>query len=187
VIDNRNGRATAMTLITALRPRRLLLQQLVFFLLRKVPLMTATLRRLAIVNIGWWAIIRRIPYNGPPQPPERLRTTYMLFESNFNGAWEPYIATFGWMIEDKVNAVWRSSCGFPGARPTTGAIDYVEGHQLPVDHFYAAYPEASCKMVLAALRLQERFETFQAEGANLDDERFEAAYRRFVGASQRDL
>lgn len=186
-IDNGNGRVTAMTLLTAMRPRRLPVQRLVFFLVRKVPLMTKTLRDLAIVHVGWWSIIERIPYNGPPQEPEVLRSPYLLFESNFDGPWEPYIDTFGQRIPLKVNAVWGSCFGFPGARPTSGAIEYVDEHQLVVDHFYAAYPDGTPKTVLAALRLRDRFEAFQAETADLDDEHFEAAYRRLVRDSQGDL
>ena len=79
------------------------------------------------------------------------------------------------------------SCGYPGARPTTPAIDYVDVNQFPVDHFYAAYPEATNPMVLAALRLREQFEAFQAETVHLDDERFLAAYQRFVRGIQRRI
>lgn len=186
-IDNSHGRATAMALLTPLRPRRLLWQRLVFFVLRHVPAATQKLRELAIVRVGWWAIIERFPHNGPPQPHERLSYPYLLFESNYDGRWEPYIDTFGLVIPWKVNGVWWGSWGFPGARPTSAAIRYVGDNQLVVDHYYTAYPEATTKMVLAALRLAERFEGFEAEAADLDDERFEAAYRRFVRASQRDL
>lgn len=186
-IDNGNGRATAMTLLTAMRPGRIALQRFVFLLVRKVPLMTKALRDLAIVHVGWWSIIERIPDNGPPQQSEVLRSPYLLFESNFDGPWEPYIDTFGQRIAWKVNAVWGSCWGFPGARPTSGAIRYVDEHQLVVDHFYAAYPDGTPKTVLAGLRLRDRFDAFQAEIADLDDEHFEAAYRRFVRGSQADL
>ncbi len=186
-VDNGNGRVTAMTLLTGMRPRSVPYQQLVFLLVRKIPIVTKVLRDLATVHVAWWSIIRRIPNNGSPQEPERLNSPYMLFESNFDGEWEPYIDTFGLMIPFEVDMVWWRCWGYPGARPTGGAIGYVDRHQFPVEHYYAAYPDASAKTVLSALKLRERFDAFQAEGVDLDDERWMAAYDRFVRASQRDL
>jgi hypothetical protein len=186
-IANTNGRVTAMTLITPLRPGWLWWQRLVFGFTRAVPSSTNRLRGLAYVHFGWWAILSRLPYNGPPQRPERLNNRYLVFESNFDGAWPPYIDAFGQVLRWRVNALWMGSCGYPGARPTTPAIDYVDVNQFPVDHFYAAYPEATNPMVLAALRLREQFDAFQAETAHLDDDRFQAAYERFVRGIQRRI
>ena len=186
-IRNENGRVTAMTLITPIRRWQVWFQHLLFFGWRLFPPASNKLRRLEFVQFGWWAILSEIPYNGPPQRRERLNNTYLLFESNFDGAWPPYIDEFGQVLRWRVNVVWWWSHGFPGSRPTGPAIEYVDANQFPVDHYYAAYPEASTKMVRAALRLDEQFDAFEAETAHLDDEGFAAAYERFVGAVQRRL
>jgi len=186
-IDNSNGRVTAMTLVTGMPRWQIIRQRVVFGIVHRLPFLSKGLQRLAILQIGWWTILSRIPYNGPPQRRERLRSRYLFFEANFDDQWDTYIDAFGLKIPSNVDRMWGAGWTFPGARPTTNACSYVDDHQYPVDHFYAAYPEASTKMRIRALRLQERFEAFQAEASDLDDERFEAAYRQFVRASQADL
>ena len=186
-IDNGNGRVTAMTLITPLRRGWTLWQRLVFLYWRRGPQAGRPLRDRRSVHFGWWAILTRIPYNGPPQEPETLHQDMLLFESNFDGPWEPYIDMFGQVLAIGVSAVWKASIGYPGSRPTTGAIKYVDANQLPVDHFYAAYPDATCAMVLAALRLQEQVDAFQSLTADLRDDEWLDAYQRFVRGAQKRL
>jgi hypothetical protein len=57
--------------------------------------------------------------------------------------------------------------------------------RLPVDHYYCAYPEASTKMVLAALQLRERHASLERRLSHLDDAAFAAAVRAFLAQNQR--
>jgi len=186
-IDNGNGRVTAMTLITPLRPRWLAWQWLVFLYWRYKPHAGQKLKNQNSVHFGWWGIIPRVPYNGPPQPPETLPHKMLMFDSNFDGPWPPYIAMFGQVLSVGVTAIWKASIGYPGSRPTTLATHYVDANQFPVDHYYAAYPEATCSAVMAALRLQEQVDAFEDQTADLDDRQWYEAYQRFVREAQRRL
>lgn len=186
-IKNEHGRVTAMTLITPIRWWLVWYQRWQFFCWRQVPASSNKLRSLEFVHYGWWAILSRMPHNGPPQPPEKLNNTYLLFESNFDGAWEPYIDAFGQVLRWRVNFVWWWSHGFPGSRPTGPPIKYVGANQFPVDHYYAAYSRGTNRMVRAALRLSEQVDAFEAETAHVDDDAFAAAYERLVRGVQRRI
>ncbi|MGH9222746.1 MAG: hypothetical protein ACRD2W_02845 [Acidimicrobiales bacterium] len=187
-MSNSNGRATAITVFTPIRPRLAPFNRLSFAIARQIvnPI-TSKVRRLSFIHFAWWAVVRRIPFNGPPQEPETLHSPYMVFESNFNGEWPDYIDTFGLEIPIRMWSVWGTSFGYPGARPTSDFIRYVGVNQFPVDHFYASYPDATTKTVRAAVRLRERVAAFQRETAHVTPEQFQAAYRRLVRDSQRDL
>jgi hypothetical protein len=187
-MTNSNGRATAITVLTPMRPVLGRYTRLSFRVARQIIVpVVAKLRQLAFIHFAWWAVIDRIPFNGPPQQPEKLHSPYLLFESNFNGEWPDYIATFGLELPIRMWNIWGSSFGYPGARPTADFIDYVGLSQFPVDHFYAAYPDGSVKTVRAALRLRERVSAFQQETADVTPEQFQAAYRRLLRHSQLDV
>ena len=80
-MSNVCGRATAMTVLTPVRPGLLGITKLGFILPRKVPWMTKALRKLSFIHFARWSFIERVPDNGPPQRPERPRYAYLYFES----------------------------------------------------------------------------------------------------------
>lgn len=188
VVDrNQCGRALAITVITPIRRGWVPLIYLGFAPVRRFPIFTNTLRRLSFIHFARWCILRKIPYNGPPQRPERLHAPYFIFESNFNGSWEDYLDSFAYVLPVRIWATWVNSMGFPGPKPTTRFKDYVRHNQYDVEHYYSAYPQATTTMVTSALSLQARFDRFEAQTAELDPDQFAAAYRRLLTAAQREL
>jgi hypothetical protein len=188
VTGNVAGEATAMTVMTPvkkgwadlwLRPN--------FVIGQHIPAVTAPLRALSFIHFALWAIIDKIPQNGPPQPEEKLNYKYLIFESNFNGTWDQYIDAFSHIVASRMKLIWNSSYGFPGPVPVEPFKDYIERNEFVCDHYYNAYPEATATIIGSSLRLKKEFERFAAETEAMEPEEFEVAYRTFITSVQKDL
>jgi hypothetical protein len=182
-----DGKATAMTVMTPVRRGWTLWLRVVFWIGRHYKPLMEKLERLSFIHYARWAIVKRIPYNGPPQEPERMRYKYLLFESNFNGTWDEYIDAFSQIVPRRMKAIWASSYGFPGPLPVGPFKDYIRHNEFHINHYYSAYPAATTTEVLSGLELKRRFEAFVGETKDMGAEEFSSAYERFLTDVQRHL
>jgi len=183
-----DGRATAITALTPMKPGWSTVERVVFFLAEHVKILNKALGELSFIHYARWTIITGFPNNGPPQQDEKLHYDYLFFETNFNGTWDEYIDAFSEVVPQRMQAVWGSSFGFPGPRPVGPFKDYIHANDLPIAHYYGAYPDATTKMVVSALSVRDRFEAFQAEVAGIEDaDEFRAAYNTFLTDVQHEL
>lgn len=176
-----------MTVFTPIRPRLVWLSRLGYRIVNHLPWFVGTLRKLSFIHFAQWSFVNDLPFNGAPQRRERLRYTYLYFESNFNGTTEDYLDAFAYALPMRIRSTWSGSFGFPGPLPTEPFKKYVGDNDFKADHYYSAYPDASTTEILAALRLHKRWTAFQAESAELTAEQFAFAYRRLVRDVQGDL
>ena len=84
-----------------------------------------------------------------------------------------------------MRGLWWGAIDVPGPLPVAPFEAYIMDQRLPVDHYYCAYPEASTKMVLAALELRERHAELERRLPALDDAAFAAAVRAFMADNHR--
>ena len=126
------------------------------------------LERLSFISFAHWSPVRL--------PSGR----YLVFQSNFNGAAKQYVEAFARIVTWGMRGLWWGAIGVPGPLPVAAFEAYIMDQRLPVDHYYCAYPEASTKMVLAALELRERHAELERRLPALDDAAFAAAVRAFV-------
>lgn len=160
---NIEGDVTAITVFSALRWWGRLWLPILFAAIRRFPALTTTLQDLSFIHFARWTIVRRLPYNGHPQPLAPLRYPHLYFESNFNAdpsvgehdesPWEEYIDAFSTKLTRGMRVFWGSSYGFPGAVPVGPFKRYIREHEYPVAHLYDAYPEASTTEIRRALKL----------------------------------
>jgi hypothetical protein len=184
---NHDGQAIAITVFSTIRrPGRVFLPVL-FFVTRTFPKLTVTLRQLSFIHFARWAIIRRLPYNGPPQRKGRLRYPHMYFESNFNGGWEEYIDAFSHILTSGMTAFWGTSYGFPKPLPTAPFKAYIQVNETEADHYYSAYPDATSTMIQRALELDAKLTPLQRNAERMDPDAFAAAYRAFLADAQSAL
>ncbi|MEP7160102.1 MAG: hypothetical protein ABI746_03275 [Dermatophilaceae bacterium] len=123
---------------------------------------------LSFIHSARWSLVTSLPT--PDGGRARSAYDYLLFESNFNGGFGPYIEAFADILTPKIRAIWNSSIGFPNLpqdgdlpvrrrlrRPIPGAafVDYVRAADLGADHYYSAYPEATVKDIIAGLAADE--------------------------------
>jgi hypothetical protein len=124
--------------------------------------------KLSFIHFAQWAMIDRLPGNDGMDD-ERLRPRYLLFLTNFNGGFDPYIDAFSYVIGFRMKMIWGSGPGFPGPKPATRFMDYIHRQEFPALHFYSAYPDATATQVCEALEVAERFDDFVAAA---DDDAF---------------
>lgn len=179
--DNRSGRATALTTLTALPRIYAPVVKLVLRIKsRQGP--DKTLRRLSFIHAAYWVMIDRFPAEK-----RRSRYSYLLFISNFNGSWFDYIDVFSAVVPQKMALLWGSSYGYPGAQPPRPFTHYIRANDRPLVHYYSAYPGATTTEIASALRVQESFDTKLADAAALQPRELAGAWREFLVGVQRDL
>ena len=181
---NVDGQAVALTVFSTLRRWGLLELPLFFLYVRLRRGSLGTLRQLSFIHAARWSIVRRLPYNGPPQPKRRLRHAHLYFESNFNGGWEEYIDAFSYILTLGMWAFWGSSRGYPSAVPPGPFKAYIREHAIDASHYYSAYPEATATMILAALELEPRVRGLAERGRGMSPEQFSAEWRNFLTEAQ---
>jgi hypothetical protein len=184
---NVEGRATAITVMTPIKPMRTPLNRLVFWIGAHFKPLMKKLQQLSFIHYARWTIVREIPYNGPPQERERLNYDYLFFESNFNGTWDEYIDAFSEVVPARMKAIWGTSFGFPGPTPVGPFKRYIHKNDYPVQHFYSAYPQATTTEVVSALAVRDRFAPLRRDAAGMSPEEFDAAWVDFLTEIQHDL
>jgi len=184
---NVDGQAIAITVFSSVKWFGRLWLPLVFWYANHFPKSTGTLARLSFIHFARWTLVRRIPYNGPPQQKEKLSYPRLFFESNFNGGWEEYIDAFSHILTSGMKVFWGTSYGFPQPLPTGPFKAYIKRNELEASHFYSAYPQATTTMVLAALDLAPRLERFKEQTSGKTAEDFAQDWRKFLEETQGSL
>jgi hypothetical protein len=181
---NIEGRATAITVLTPIRRGGPLVLWLVFWAGRNIKQTLEKLEQLSFIHFARWAVIKRFP---DEQGGERLNHSYLLFESNFNGAWEQYIDAFSEIVARRMKAIWGTSFGFPGPQPVEPFKAYIRHNEFVANHYFSAYPGATTTEIVSAARVEAALEDLSRASAGLDPDSFRAAYAAFLTKVQRDL
>lgn len=181
---NVEGKATAITVVTPVRRFGPLLLWLVFWAGRNIKATLAKLETLSFIHYARWAVIKRFPDEGGG---ERLKHTYLLFESNFNGTWDQYIDAFSEVVPFRMKAIWGTSFGFPGPLPVEPFKGYIRRNEFVANHYFSAYPGATTTEIVSAARVEAALQELVHSSAGLDPDAFGEAYRSFLTKVQRDL
>ena len=181
---NIDGQAISITVFSTIKWWGKIFLPILFTVTKRAPKLTKTLVQLSFIHFARWSLVREIPFNGDPQPEQKLRYTHMYFESNFNGGWEEYIDAFSHILTSGMAAFWGSSYGFPKALPVTPFKDYIKENEVPANHYYSAYPQATITMVKAALELDEKLAPLKRNAKRMDPDAFAAAYTKLLTDAQ---
>jgi len=184
---NIDGQAISITVFSTIKWWGKIFLPILFTVTKRFPKLTKTLVQLSFIHFARWSLVKQIPYNGQPQPEQKLRYTHMYFESNFNGGWEEYIDAFSHILTSGMAAFWGSSFGFPKALPVGPFKEYITENEIDASHYYSAYPEATITMIKAALELDEHLASLKRGAKNSSPEAFEAAYTKMLTDAQRYL
>jgi len=184
---NIDGQAISITVFSTVKWWGRLFLPALFFVSKRAPKLTTTIVQLSFIHFARWSLVKQIPYNGQPQPEQKLRYTHMYFESNFNGGWEEYIDAFSHILTSGMAAFWGSSYGFPKALPVGPFKEYIQDNETQASHYYSAYPEATITMITAALALDDKLAPLKRGAKRMDPDAFVAAYEKTLTEAQRCL
>ncbi|MGA5299057.1 hypothetical protein ACPCHT_03970 [Nucisporomicrobium flavum] len=175
-----SGRSTALTVLSPM-PRLWAGPLRAILYLRKRLGPSRDLQDMSFIHFAHWSVITRFPGQE-----RRTRYAYLLFRSDFNGDWDEYIDAFSIVIPLRMALIWGWSYGFPGALPTEPFRRYIRRNDLPVDHYWSAYPESSVSEIAAALRVRDAYSDHLGD-TDPADAPAHPAWPRFLAAVQGDL
>ena len=157
------------------------------------------LEALNFIHFGRWIILNRHPWrswrsHGLPhfdgQPPETLKRSIMLFTSNFDFDWRPYVDTFTETAMDDLGVFWDSMPGwsYPTKVGYRKFFKFVDEHAIEHDHYYVAFPGFATAHIKSALFVDRAVRSFSIETAGYTDPTaWNHAFKRLVARLQRDL
>jgi len=181
------GRIQPITIISPVRPWWATWLKATWPFARGSRLVTRPLVKLGFINFAHWSLFDRVPASARGGGARRLPQPYILFQSNFNGHASLYIDAFSLVVRGRLWLLWAGAYGYPGARPMERFKCFIMKHQVPAQHYWTAYPEASSRMVVSALAAQRELERFARDAAALPAGEFAAAYERFLTDVQEHL
>jgi hypothetical protein len=183
-VANVEGKATAITVLTPVKPLGPLVLCAVFWAARNITSSLTKLQQLSFIHYAQWAVIDRFPDAGEG---EALGHHYLLFESNFNGTWDQYIDAFSEVVALRMQAIWGTSYGFPGPSPVEPFKDYIRRNEYVANHYWSAYPGATTTEIISAGRVESALGALRARAAGLEPDAFRRAYEAMLGSIQNDL
>jgi hypothetical protein len=185
--DDRAGRIYGLTWPAPLRFWGPLELRILFWAARHLGWVVAPLRKLAVIRVAHWSILRRVPDGAGGR--RRLRRPVLLFDASFDVDLRRYIEIFSEALRWRFRAVWGSGVGYPGVLPSDGFFGWVDAHQTPATHYWCAYPEATTRMMASALRVSHDLDAFEVAmvAEEVDDEQFAAEFDRLVSRLGKDL
>jgi hypothetical protein len=184
---NKHGRMTALTLMTPIQRKWVPLVRFSLWISKWLPMTQNHILQFKFIHFVRWSVVSKFPYNGPPQDNDKLNYSYLFFESNFDGPWQHYIDGFAYCIPKDIRYLWGRGPAFPGPPPAEPLKKWIAENSMEGGTYYSAYPQASTKMVLAALATREAFQRLVAESAGLGPDAFKARYEQFLTEAQNHL
>lgn len=120
-----------------------------------------------------------VVFLGHPSHVEHLKSRYLVFESNFDGDLEPYLARMAREIPHQVEAVWGHCAGFPGVRDVEKFIRYMKDCQLTTTFYFADVNDKTVEQTLRALQIQSGLAAFIERNQGLPADDLKAAFAEF--------
>jgi len=176
-VANVEGRATAITVLTPVKPGGRFLLAIVFWIGRNATWTLKKLQQLSFIHFARWIVIRRFPDGAGG---EKLNYTYLFFESNFNGLWDQYIDAFSEVVPDRMKGIWGTSYGFPGPIPVEPFKEYIRKNEYVANHYWSSYPGATTTEIISADHVAAAIEDLRRRADGLTPEKFRAEYERML-------
>ena len=181
---NVEGRATAITVLTPVKPGGRFLLAAVFWFGRHATFTLKKLHMLSFIHFARWIVISRFPDGGRG---ERLHHPYLFFESNFNGLWDQYIDAFSEVVPARMKGIWGTSYGFPGPIPVEPFKEYIRRNEYVANHYWSAYPGATTTEIISAQHVAGAIDDLRRRADGMSPEAFQQAYDRMLTDVQGNL
>jgi hypothetical protein len=170
---NTAGKATATTLVIPLHRGWAVWCGLLFAAARRFSFISAPLRRQSFIHIAHWSITDEVWGS-------RGRK-FVYFESNFDASMSEYVDVFVQAVPWHMRMVWAGGLDYPGLYPSTEYVEWSLQHANHVQHYYAAYSDATTTEVADALEVADRLDRFLGScDPATSDEVIDADYQRLL-------
>src|SRR5579864_3877877 len=99
-------------------------------------------------------VLDDVVYVGMPACEEHLKSQYLVFETNFDGDLDTYLARMAREIPAEVDAVWQHCWGYPGVSEVSAFVAYMKKCQVPTTFYFADVNNKTVEQTLRALQAQ---------------------------------
>ena len=99
-------------------------------------------------------------FEGHPAKLDHLRSSYLVFTSNFDGELDDYADAMREAMPGEIDKVWSHCTGYPGLSDAKAWRDYIKRCQVTTTFFFADVNDGTLTNTLRALRLQADFAQF---------------------------
>jgi hypothetical protein len=178
--SNLCGEWTSITLFTTQRWWGPIAMPALFAATRLAPKSLAAMDALSFISFASWSLVRDLP----GERPRRLRYPHLFFEVHFNGSWAQYIDSSVRVLTTGMKSYWSSSRAFPGPLPAGPFQAFFRDHEVDLDHYHCAYPDATVTIIRHALVLEQRLDMFAHRAGILAERQFDAAWDAFLDDAQ---
>jgi hypothetical protein len=110
--------------------------------------------RVSSTHMARLVVMDDVVYVGMPACEEHLKSQYLIFETNFDGDLDTYLARMAREIPTEVDAVWQHCWGYPGVQDVGAFIAYMKKCQVTTTFYFADVNDKTVEETLRALQTQ---------------------------------
>jgi hypothetical protein len=130
-------------------------------------------------------VLNDVPYQGHPAVLEHLKSSYLVFSSNFHGDLDTYLRGMWVNVEAEIRAVLECCVGFDEiVHDAETFIAYVKRCQVTTTFFFNGSSDEPLDEQLKSLYLKQEFSTFAFENQGKSAADLQAAFKRFVARTE---
>lgn len=125
-----------------------------------------------------------VVYVGMPSCEEHLQSKYLIFEANFDGSLDSYLAQLAIKAAADVDAIFSHCVGYPGVSNVAAFTAYMKACQIETTFYFAAVNDKSVQQTLRALETQRAVSAFIQENQSKPAAELQRAFLAFVSSQQ---
>jgi len=110
--------------------------------------------RVSSTHMARLVVMDDVVYVGMPSCEEHLKSQYLVFETNFDGDLDTYLARMAGEIPTEVDGIWQHCWGYPGVQDVGAFISYMKMCQITTTFYFADVNNKTVQQTLKALQTQ---------------------------------
>lgn len=121
---------------------------------------TSPFARVSSTHLARLVVMDDVVFVGAPAHEEHLKSRYLVFETNFDGALDTYLDRMAREIPEVVDSVWKHCVGYPGVADAAAFAAYMKKCQITTTFFFADVNDKTVQQNLRALQVQSALAHF---------------------------
>ena len=124
-------------------------------------------------------VLDDVVYFGMPSCEEHLQSKYLIFESNFDGELDTYLARLAGEANEEVHSIWQHCIGYPGLENVPAFVAYMKRCQVETTFYFADVNDKTVQQTLRALQTQSAVASFIEKNQGKSPEDLQKAFIHF--------
>ena len=129
-------------------------------------------------------VLNDVPYQGHPAVLEHLKSSYLVFESNFHGGLDDYLSGMWKAIEKDIRAILRYCVGFDQVRDLATFVAYIKKCQVTTTFYFNGSSDQPLDSQLKSLYLKQKFSEFVFANQGKSPAELQAEFQKFIIQTQ---